>query len=143
MKQLLRNLEYARKTMQAYEKMSKPLCAKLGIPQTAFDILMFLANNPSQNTAKDIVQIRGMKANLVSVNVDKLVKEGFLQRSEDPQDRRKTLLFCTEKADPIIREGRRMQKLFGERILRGIPEETLASAREFFRMISANLDEMI
>ena len=42
-------------------------------PQTAFDILMFLANNPEYKTARDIVEIRKIKANLVSVNVDRCV----------------------------------------------------------------------
>ncbi len=38
---------------------------------------MFLANNSEYKTARDIVEIRKIKANLVSVNVDKLVNEGY------------------------------------------------------------------
>lgn len=136
------NLEYARKTLRAYETMSKPLCGELGLPQTAFDILLFLANNPSCDTAKDIVELRNMKANLVSINVDKLVREGFLRRGADPGDRRKIILTCTEKAAPIIRRGREMQARFGERLLRGVSPEALASMRETFQRISNNIDEM-
>ena len=33
---------------------------------------MFLYNNPEYKTARDIVEIRNIKANLVSVNVEKL-----------------------------------------------------------------------
>ena len=32
----------------------QPLCHELKLPQTAFDILMFLANNPEYKTARDI-----------------------------------------------------------------------------------------
>ena len=32
--------------LEEYEEMCKPFCKKMNIPQTAFDILMFLANNP-------------------------------------------------------------------------------------------------
>ena len=67
-------IEISFKTAQAYNAMCKPLCQELKLPQTAFDILMFLANNPDCTTARDIVEIRKIKANLVSVNVDRLVK---------------------------------------------------------------------
>ena len=48
-------IEFSRKLSLAYESMCKPLCHELKLPQTAFDILMFLANNPEFKTARDIV----------------------------------------------------------------------------------------
>ena len=91
------NMEFAIKTAQAYNAVCKPLCQELKLPQTAFDILMFLANNPDRRTASDIVEFRHIKANLVSMNVDRLVKEGYLERRAVAGDRRKTELLCTEK----------------------------------------------
>ena len=80
MRELNPSVEFANKTGLVYSAVCKPLCQKLHLPQTAFDILMFLANNPNYTTARDIVEVRHIKANLVSVNVDKLVQEGFLER---------------------------------------------------------------
>lgn len=71
------NFEFAEKISRTYSDECRPLCHELKLPQTAFDILMFLANNPEYKTARDIVEIRKIKANLVSVNVDKLVNEGY------------------------------------------------------------------
>ena len=85
-------IEFGRKTAAAYAALCKPLCQKLHLTQTAFDILMFLANNPGYQTASDVVEMRKLKANLVSVNVDRLVQEGYLVREADPADRRRTLL---------------------------------------------------
>ena len=48
-------IEISFKSAQAYNAMCKPLCQELKLPQTAFDILMFLANNPDCTTARDIV----------------------------------------------------------------------------------------
>lgn len=96
------DIEFVQKFNLAYNAMCKPLCQQLKLPQTAFDILMFFGNNPEYRTASDVVEIRRIKANLVSVNVDKLVREGYLERREAPDDRRKTLLFCTEKAQDVI-----------------------------------------
>ena len=92
------SMEFAIKTSLAYSTVCKPLCQELKLPQTAFDILMFLANNPDCKTARDIVEIRKIKANLVSVNVDKLVQEGYLERRTVQDDRRKQELHCTERA---------------------------------------------
>ena len=59
-------IEFAEKLSKAYSETCKPLCHELNIPQTAFDILLFLANNPEYKTARDIVEIRKIKANLYS-----------------------------------------------------------------------------
>ena len=88
-------IEFAQKINLAYNSVCKPLLHKFNLPQTAFDILMFLANNPEYTTARDIVEVRKIKANLVSVNVDRLVCDGYIIRKETKGDRRKTQLICT------------------------------------------------
>ena len=104
------------------------------MPQTAFDILMFLANNPEHNTAKSIVELRGLKANLVSVNVERLVQEGYLYRRDFPGDRRKTVLLCTPKAQPVIDKGRELQRGFLEDIFQDVSE---ASRENFYGVMEA------
>ena len=136
-------IEISFKTAQAYNAMCKPLCQELKLPQTAFDILMFLANNPDCTTARDIVEIRKIKANLVSVNVDRLVQEGYLERRAVACDRRKTQLLCTGKADPIIRRGRAVQNAFFKRLLDHVEP---ADQEVFFRtmeLIGKNLDDIL
>ena len=51
-------IEFAQKINLAYNSVCKPLLHKFNLPQTAFDILMFLANNPEYTTARDIVEVR-------------------------------------------------------------------------------------
>lgn len=103
---------FAQKMSVAYQEQFKVLCKKFHLSQTAFDILLFLANNPQYKTARDIVEIRRLKANLVSMNVNRLVDEGYLERKEVPEDRRKTELLCTKKAQPIIQKGQELQNQF-------------------------------
>jgi len=95
-------IEFGRKTSAAYAALCKPLCQKLHLPQTAFDILMFLANNPGYQTACDVVEVRKLKANLVSVNIDRLVQEGYLVREADPGDRRRTCCAAPKKPAPSL-----------------------------------------
>ena len=137
------DISFADKIIRAYTRSCKALCHELDIPQTAFDILMFLANHPEYKSARDIVEIRRIKANLVSVNVDKLVREGYLERREAPDDRRKTLLFCTEKAQDVIEKGRMIQSIFKDTLLDGTDE---ASKEIFFNMLHVmeeNMDNIL
>ena len=72
------SIEYVHKLLEVYNQFCRPLCQQTGIPQTSLDILMFLKNNPQYKNAADIVKIRGIKANLVSIHVERLVQEGSL-----------------------------------------------------------------
>ena len=137
-----RSIKFAHDLIETYGARCKPLCREIQMPQTAFDILMFLANNPDYNTARDIVEIRGLKANLVSVNVDKLVNEGFLERIPDAKDRRKNMLKCTNKANPVIEKGRQLQKDFFGRVFDGIDEENLRQFYGVLEQLRTNIDTM-
>ena len=112
------------------------------MPQTAFDILMFLANNPEYKTARDIVEIRNIKANLVSVNVDKLVKEGYLTRNSIEGDRRKIELQCTEQALPIIKKGRKLQQEFETALLKNTDENDRNGFFKTLEIIEKNLEHL-
>ena len=137
------SMEFSRKMALAYGGACKPLCRELNLPQTAFDILLFLANNPAYSTAADIVEIRKIKANLVSVNVDKLVRDGYLIRQAVAGDRRKTRLCCTEKAQPVIQQGRQLQADFLERLSQDIDSQTKAAFLRAISLMNKNLNELL
>lgn len=132
-------IEIVHNIMQTYAAMCKPLCKEIGIPQTAFSILMFLANNPEFDTAKDIVKIRFIKANLVSIHVESLVREGYLAREKSPGDRRKIRLVCTEKAQPVVERGRCLQNRFFKEIFKNVDER---QKEDFFQVLHILEDNM-
>lgn len=137
------NIEFPNKMAHAYSVMCKPLCQEIKLPQTAFDILMFLSNNPQYKTARDIVEVRKIKANLVSINVDKLVKEGYLERREVAGDRRKTELVCTSQADSIIEKGRLVQKDFKDTLFNNMDESMKEILFKGMEIMEDNLDRIL
>lgn len=137
------SMEFARKIDLVYAALCKPLCQELNIPRTAFDILMFLANNPECSTARDIVEIRHIKANLVSVNVDRLVREGYLERRTVAGDRRKTQLVCTAQAQPIVEQGRRLQTRLMETLFSGVGGDLRQAFNQTLRIMDRNLDSIL
>lgn len=137
------SLEFSQKFVVGYNAACKPLCQELKLPQTALDILLFLVNNPEYKTASDIVEVRKLKANLVSVNVDRLVQEGYLRREAVAGDRRKTLLIGTEKARSVVERGREVQIRFLERLLDHTDEAQRAAFFATLETMSKNLDAII
>ena len=133
---------HANKMTKAYHVMLTPLCKEAGLPPLALDILLFLANNPEHNTAKDICRMRGHKPGIVSVHVERLVNDGLLERREMPGDRRQTRLICTEQAQALIERGREIQWKFGLRLMEGISKEDHEIMRRCFERIDINLDEI-
>ena len=137
------NVESAKTVLSAYSAVCKPLCREYGLSQTAFDILMFLGNNPKYKTAGEIVEIRHIKANLVSVNVDKLVREGYLERKTVEGDRRKTELICTEKATAVISRGREIQSEFLDKMLANFGDGELKAFLSALGVIKGNLNAIL
>ena len=128
-------IEFSRKLSLAYESMCKLLCHELKLPQTAF-----VANNPEFKTARDIVEVRKLKANLVSVNIDKLVNEGYLIRKNVEGDRRKVQLLCTDKAQPIISRGQQLQEHFVEQLFADIDDATRQIIFQGMQQMELNLN---
>ena len=129
--------------LNAYNKMCEPILHEFDIPQVSFDILMFLKNNPDLCTAQQISEFRNIKKNLVSVHVDKLVTAGYLQRGTVAGDRRKILLSCTEKAEPILEAGLKMQQDFNQKLILNIPKEYMSIYKEIIDSMAANARQMM
>ena len=96
-----------------------------------------------EQPGRDIVEIRKIKANLVSINVDKLVGEGYLRREVDTDDRRKTHLLCTDKAGAVIEQGRALQNRFMDSLLAHIDDADRKQLTESIRQMEQNLDHML
>ena len=140
---MLPAVELTKKFMAAYKAAQKKACKAWNVPEVSLDILLFLANNPEYTTARDIVEVRSIKANLVSQHVDRMVREGYLCRKEVQGDRRKRDLSLTEKAMPIIEAGRRMQTDFFETLFHGISEVEKRAFFETMDIMSRNMDKIL
>ena len=68
----------ASRFIEAYHAVLQPLAREAELPAMALDILLFIADNPDKDTARDVCQFRGMKPGIVSVHVDRLVVIGLV-----------------------------------------------------------------
>lgn len=108
----------------------------------SFHILMFLANHPEQQTAKDISDLLKLKANVISVHVNRLVDHGYLTREPMPGDRRKVRLCLTDKAQPVVKSGRAMEQSFCDDLKQGISPEKLEVLCDILTSIGQNAEKI-
>lgn len=133
---------YSKRFEEAYTAAMRPLAEELDMAQPAVDILLFLANNPGMDTARDICTYRHLKPAIVSFHVEKLAGEGYLERQPVPGDRRKCRLVCTEKAGPVIRRGRAVQETFSRQLTEGLTKEELETCFRCFAVFGENMDRL-
>lgn len=132
----------ARQLLEGYAAAMQPLCRREGLAPNGGDILLFLANNPGLDTARDICTYRGLKPGIVSFHVEKLVQEGYLLRQPAPEDRRKCRLVCTRRAEPVVQRGRQVQEAFFRRMTAGLDPQDLAAFRRCLEGFQRNLSQM-
>ena len=134
---------FAKKFTRVYNTMMQPLCEELNMPETAVDILMYFANNPDMNTARDVCRFKFLKSGIVSFHIDRMVNEGLLARRAEPGDRRICRLVCTERAAPSIDQGRALQMQFGCAITAGLDEATMETLKFSMQTVNNNLERLL
>lgn len=135
--------DHTSKITEAYHTLLKPLCKETGLPPLALDILLFLANNSDNATANDMCRMCGVKSGIVSVHIDRLVRDGLLIRTVVPEDRRRTRLTPTEKANDLIEKGRKIQREFAKELREGVSDEDVAVWQRIMKTIDGNISRII
>lgn len=126
-----------------YCSLFTPVLERHGLTQLEVDILLFLANNPAYDTARDIVEKRHLAKSHVSVGVDALAARGLLERRKREGNRKTIHLRLTAAAAPVVEEGRAVQQQYAGMLLQGFSEE---ERRELFRLldkVSGNVDRVL
>lgn len=86
------------------EQINKDIAKKNGLLLIEVNILAFLHNNPSCDTASDIVQYRGLKKGNVSSALASLESVGLVDIVSDPFDKRIKRIRILPKASEIIND---------------------------------------
>lgn len=97
-------LIYIHRFKQFYTQAFRSLAERYQLTQLEIDILLFLHNNPACNTARDIVQRRGLAKSNVSNALEALRQKGYLSSRPDDQSRRVQRLMVLPQQTPVIEE---------------------------------------
>ena len=118
-------LRAARHFERVFARRMAPVLERCGLTMGEIRVLLFLANKPGCDTARDVVLVRGLGKSQVSQAVDLLVGKGLLERCPSQRDRRIVHLTITPAGWPVAREAQAVQARCGRALLEGLtPEET-------------------
>ncbi len=95
-----------------YAKKIKGMAKRYGLSPIEVNILLFLANNPDYNTAKEICELRLLPKSCVSKAVDSLIRQGVLTGYEDQKDRRILRLSILPAASAVVADAQANQREF-------------------------------
>lgn len=123
-----------------YAQVLAPLLERYALTRAEADMLMFLANNPAYDTARDIAELRHYAKSHISVGVDTLAARGLLERFYAAGNRKTVHLRLTEAARPIVAEGTRLQNRFGALLVAGFSQEEVQQLDRMLRRMMQNLD---
>lgn len=130
----------SRGVIKLYNSLFVPLLEKYQLTQLEMDILLFLANNPPYDTARDIVDKRHLAKSHVSSGVESLADRGLLERSRQCGNRKTIHLHLTRQAAPIVEAGRAVQQQYGQILLEGFSAQEREMLFSFLERVGENVD---
>ena len=133
----------SRGMIKLYNSLFGSLLEKYQLTQLEADILLFLANNPPFDTARDIVDKRHLAKSHVSAGVESLASRGLLERSRQDGNRKTIHLRLTGEAAPIVEEGRAVQARYGELLLDGFPSQEREQLFRSLERVGENVDRAL
>ncbi|WP_028043237.1 MarR family transcriptional regulator [Candidatus Stoquefichus massiliensis] len=131
--------------IQSMKKLYDHLCLgvtkKYQISRNELDILLFLHNNPQFDSAKDIVEKRGLVKSHASMGIEKLVKSHYLETIQDNKDRRKYHLYLLPPSKDIVEDGLQVQKQFYDILFKGFTVEEKKMYHNMLHLMYKNIKE--
>ena len=131
-------------TMDQYlQECIAPVCKEYHLTGTEMTVLLFLYNNPEQNTATDIIKYSRMAKANISKAVEHLMRRDLLVRTRDAQDRRVVHLCLTDIALCMMPDllGAAEQYLRG--IFAGFTPEEMHAFSAFNNRMAANAESRL
>ncbi len=120
----------------------EPVCKQYDLTRMELDILLFLANNPQYDSAKDIIERRKLTKSHVSTSIKSLTKNNYLKPVYLPNNK-KTVHLKLNSADEIIKAGQQAQKIFFETILKDFSKDEKQTIINAFSKIQRNAQQKL
>lgn len=136
-------LRFSRRFEQFYAKQFAPMLERTGLSIREIHVLLFLANNPEYDTARDVTEFRGLGKSQVSQAVELLAARGLLLRTPDKEDRRVVRLAITSRGAPLAREAQEIQSACGRELLTGLTAPERAAFLALLEKVFAGADRLM
>ena len=122
-----------------YTKMLSSLCAEYGFTLSEILVLLFLANNPEYDTAKDIAEKLKLAKSHVSVSVRNLEENGYIKGSFSGANHRTIHLVLCEKSSPVVSAARQRIEDFKTVVMNGFESDEQVQFKDYLKRVTDNI----
>lgn len=116
-------LVFSWKLKKVYEDSFIELGHEFDLTKNEMEVLLFLKNNHSLNSAGDIAKYKSMSKSMISKSVDSLYQRGYLSYEEDKKDKRRIQLKITLGAEPMVNKLSGVQKQFFNHLMKDVSDK--------------------
>ena len=110
---------------KVYAKTFTQLFGNEDLSPNEINILLFLSNNPSIDTSKQLVYFLDVSKGLICRSIDSLVKKGYVISEPDIKDRRIQRLKLSSNADPVIEQLSEVNRYIDTVVLEAVSKEEI------------------
>lgn len=135
-------LNLFRSSYEVYDNLTESLCKKASICHSALNILILISQDNGNVYAKDLVDMLGLKPNMVSLHINNLVNAGYLKREMLPKDRRKIKLVCTTKSKRVVNEAIKIVNELRSKMFDGLNEEEVEIYNKSINVVKENIENL-
>lgn len=128
---------------QLYQLQFKSLAKQYNLNMVEVHILLFLKNNPSLNTAKDIVNYRGLAKSNVSTSLESLRKRNLLTIEVDDDNRRIQRITLLEEANQIANKLREKQLALFKDLQKDFSKEEIILMEQLVERMYQNMVDLL
>ena len=126
-----------------YDQSLEPVCKKYQLTRMELDILLFLANNPGYDTAKDILERRRLTKSHVSMSLKDLERRDLVQKEYYPGNQKTAHLKLSSASIQMVAEGQQAQKKFFQTVFRDFNPEDVSRMEDYFERMRKNMQNAL
>ena len=128
---------------KAYGKLCFSSLASYEFSPSEIDILIFLSNNKTINTAKELTFYLNISKALTARSVESLRKRELIEVVEDKEDKRVKHLYLKNDSKGIIQQIKEQKRELGTILLKDVTSEEMQTLVETIHKINKNIHEMM
>lgn len=114
--------------------------AEIGLTRAQWSVLAHLKRSDGVQQ-KTLAQLMDIKPITLARHIDRLEAQGWVERRDDPDDRRAKRLFLLPKATPVLNTLRSLGQKVRKQALQGVSIEEEAQAISVLQRVLTNLSE--
>lgn len=126
-----------------YDQSLEPVCKKYQLTRMELDILLFLANNPGFDTAKDIIERRRLTKSHVSMSLKDLEERNLVQKEYYPGNQKTAHLKLSSASGQMVAEGQQAQKKFFQTVFKDFNPKDVSQMEEYFERMRKNMQNAL